>query len=365
MSPKDSTIAESAPPISGGMRRLLDYTTELRASLREAEAQHRLEIAALQKKLEEKDSSFTFQKGRSDEIEAALATLQSELDESEANRLELQTEIQSLQEQIEKLESADEKWIEATSEIERLGTELTQSKTQVARLKLHANKLKQKLVERINECKRKAKEVEAEREATELAHQLADDHLARAVSAEGKNLVLEHRLTAYANVDQQLENLNNTIRTLGAELDDEKETNALLVEEIDQAQRSSTYERCQTLESENIRLLALAKEKEREAETAIKKMEEAEKVAFESRSKLLARYTEVESTDILKSSLEKAEAALAAKKEEVLRLTETLEKEQIKYLDLENKVLYSSKRDNLRDSLSRIAKRRSLGESDG
>ncbi|MCA9776211.1 MAG: hypothetical protein KC800_05825, partial [Candidatus Eremiobacteraeota bacterium] len=81
--------------------------------------------------------------------------------------------------------------------------------------------------------------------------------------------------------------------------------------------------------------------------------------------KLLDLYADGEAKDIFKDSLDDAQATMKSQAAEIERLKAELVQTRQDMEDLKNNVLYSSKRENLRDSLSALAKRRSMGDSDG
>ena len=118
--------------------------------------------------------------------------------------------------------------------------------------------------------------------------------------------------------------------------------------------------------AENERLKALAEQKTKDAAEALKKQEQAEKEAFESRRKLLDSYTEQESQEIVLDNLKKAQEEIESLKQQIEETKAEVRAARAdaadwerKYEKLEHDTLYSSSRESLRASLGRLAERRS------
>lgn len=318
MSSEDDNKAIS--PVSGGMRQILDHNSKLRAQLREAESERARQMAEMEERVEEIKAAHEAELVRVKESMHELNTVQKQLDETRGEVERLEGERAALQSELEAAQAV------VAEKTEQLNQEQEAS-----------SKLQRKLDHTKNTLNKAREDIED-----------LQANLDKMKPTRIENAKLKGRI-------------NVLEKDLAAEVEAKKEK----IAEIEALRAEGTLQRCQQLEAENAAMKKVVEIRERETAEAKKAKDEAEAIAFESRSKLLSLYADEEAKDILKDSLDKANETLKRQSEEIARLQQELKDAAQRYNEMEHKLLYSSKRDNLRDSLSALAKRRNLDDSLG
>lgn len=313
------------------MRQILDQNSKLRAELREAETQRAQQVAELEKSIEdlktEHESELTKIRG---EHEAEVARVRESMHELNDVRQKLQTtesEVKRLEQERDGLQS----------KVESAKQTLQSHAKLIAEEKQTTIKLGQELSKSESELKAARDEIEA----------------------------LKERITSLKPAAVENAKLKGRIAILEKDLAKEVEAKQAKIAECEELKQAGTLQRCEKLEAENTAMRALVEHHEKTTAEAVKAKDVAEQQAFESRSKLLDLYADGEAKDIFKDSLDDAQATMKSQAAEIERLKAELVQTRQDMEDLKNNVLYSSKRENLRDSLSALAKRRSMGDSDG
>lgn len=263
------------------------------------------------------------------ESKAGSAALAAELSERTAERDALKQEITSLYDSHSKLGQLQETVDSLTTELESVTEE------------------RDGLLEELEAlADSKALLEAAQRQITQLNEQLVD--------AKSQRDALSQKLESLAGPLARLDALNQENQRLQANLQEQ-------AEEFEKAREYRLQ--AETREAENRRLAALAEEKVKTAEAAVKAQQAAEQLAFESRRKLLDSYAETEGKEILKDNFEEAQARLNALESELEASRRLAAEWESKHKELEEKMLYSSERDILKRSLENIAKRKSMTDS--
>ena len=313
------------------MRQILDQNSKLRAELREAETQRAQQVAELEKSIKDLKT----------EHESEFAKIRSEHE----------AEVARVRESMHELNDVRQKLQNTESEVKRLEQEREglQAKLETAKqtLQSHAKLIaeeKQTTIKLGQEVSKSESELKAAREEIEA---------------------LKERITSLKPAAVENAKLKGRIAILEKDLAKEIEAKQAKIAECEELKQAGTLQRCEKLEAENTAMRALVEHHEKTTAEAIKAKDVAEQQAFESRSKLLDLYADGEAKDIFKDSLDDAQATMKSQVAEIEQLKAELTQTRQDMEDLKNNVLYSSKRENLRDSLSALAKRRSMGDSDG
>jgi chromosome segregation ATPase len=313
--------AKKAPsPVSGGMRQILDHNSKLRAQLREAETERAKQITEMEQKLEE--------------IEAAH-----------------QVELTKVKESMHELNAVQQ--------------QLTASQAEVSRLEEEKSGLLKQLETSQAAVVSGQKALATEKQATTSAQGLLDETKTKLTTAQDEIEILQTKVEKMKPATVENAKLKGRIAVLEKDLQSEVEAKEAKIAECQALRAEGTLQRCQQLETENTSMKALVEQRNAEAAAAEKAKDEAEAIAFESRSKLLALYADEESKDILKDSLDKALENAKKQSDEIARLKQEIVDGEKRYDDMEFKLINSSRSDNLRDSLSALAKRRNLDDSNG
>jgi hypothetical protein len=298
-----------------GIGSLIQYNRKLRDSLEEAKAAHRAEAREFKSQIRD--------------LEEAQKDLQSQAEQWEAERLKFQSSIEAAQAALAAQADAQAKEKKASEEAL---LELRKSLTKTESRGKSLDKLKQSLLEQsrtlraeLNEFKSSNKAMESKIATLVQERDALAEPAARIDALEAENIALK------AQLEQQTEEIKTARRYI---------------------------EEAESREAENVRLQALAEQKSKEAEAAVRAQAEAETLAFESRQKLLELYTQEESKEIMATSLAVTRAQLETTETELAEALMKLEASEKKFVELEEKVLYSSERESLRMSLASRVKRR-------
>jgi DNA repair exonuclease SbcCD ATPase subunit len=311
---------KTAPPVSGGMRQILDHNSKLRVQLREAEAERVKQVT---------------------EMEEKIAVIE-----------------QAHQEELVRVK-------ESMHELNTVQQQLTASQAEVERLEGEKCELQEKLSDSVAETAASKKEIAAQKQSTAEVRKELDKTKSELSKATEEIELLQAQVEKMKPATVENAKLQGRIAVLQRDLQAEVEAKEAQIAECEALRQEGTLQRCQELEAENASMKALVKQRDEETAAAQKAQEEAEKIAFESRSRLLSLYADEEAKDILKDSLDKANEEVKRQAKDIERLKqEVLEGEQ-RLEDMEYKILHSSKRDNLRDSLSALAKKRKIDDSNG
>jgi len=328
---KMSSEKKPISPVSGGMRQILDQNSKLRAQLRDAETERAQQVSELEKSLED----------LKDEHNTEIAKL----------RGEHEAEVARVKESMHELNDVRQNLLKTEAEVERLQKE-------GAELRAKLDGAKQNL-------QSYAKLIAEEKQTTiRLGQELAKSESERK-TADEEIEALKERIASLKPAAVENAKLKGRIAILEKDLQKEIEAKEAKIAECEELKQAGTLQRCEKLEAENTAMRALVAQHEKTTATALKDKELAEQQAFESRSKLLDLYADGEAKDIFKDSLDEAHATIKSQAHLIEQLQKDLTQAQKDMEDLKNNVLYSSKRENLRDSLSALAKRRSIGDSDG
>ncbi len=328
---KMSSEKKPISPVSGGMRQILDQNSKLRSQLRDAETERAQQVADLEKTLED----------LKEEHRAELAKVSGEHEAEVARVKESMHELNDVRQNLQKTEA----------EVERLNKE--------------GEELRAKLDSAKQTLQSHAKLIAEEKQTTiKLGQDLAKSESQRK-AAEEEIETLKDRITSLKPAAVENAKLKGRIAVLEKDLRKEVEAKEAKIAECEELKQAGTLQRCEKLEAENKEMRALVAQHEKTTAMALKDKELAEQQAFESRSKLLDLYADGEAKDIFKDSLDEAQATIKSQAHEIEQLKTDLTQAQQDLVDMKNKVLFSSKRENLRDSLSALAKRRSIGDSDG
>lgn len=317
---KMSDDKKEISPVSGGMRQILDQNSKLRAQLRDMETEKKQRETEFESRLEEIKVAHEAELQRVRESMHELNEVHRKLQDTEARVEALESEKAALQSKLESTRAAVQTQAQA-----------------LAAEKQTSIKLGESLTARKTELKAAREEIE--------------EHL--------------ERITSLKPAAVENAKLKGRIAILEKDLRKEVEAKEAKSAECEALKQGGTLQRCEKLEAENTAMRSLVEHHEKVAAEALKAKEEAEQQAFESRTKLLDLYADGEAKDIFKDSLDEAQATIKTQTAQIEELQAELAQARQDLIDVKDKVLYSSKRENLRDSLSALAKRRSLGDSDG
>lgn len=315
---------KSTSPVSGGMRQILDHNSKLRAQLREAEAERAKQVAEMEAKFEELETAHQAELARVKESMHELNAVRQELEASQSACQKLEQENSTLGQALEQEKSARQKQLEESQAADKLSQQKLEAQKQAT------TQVKTALDEARTELAKQAEEIKA----------------------------LQARVEKLKPAAVENAKLQGRIAVLQKDLQAETEAKEAQIAECEALRQEGTLQRCQELEAENASMKALVQQREKETEEALKAQEAAEKIAFESRSKLLGLYADEEAKDILKDSLDTANEELKKQAEEIEQLKQQVLDGEKALEDMEYKMLHSSRRDNLRDSLSALAKKR-------
>lgn len=307
-------------PVSGGMRQILDQNSKLRAQLRDLENERAQQEAEFQQRIEEL-------------------------------KVEHEAELTKVRESMHELNEVRQKLAATESTVKKLEEDRTslQSKLESAKASVQTH----------------AQALAAEKQSSiKLGDKLSSTR-AELKKAQEDIQELQERVAGLKPAAVENAKLKGRIAILEKDLQKETQAKEAKSAECEALKQAGTLQRCEKLEAENTAMRALVEHHEKTTAEALKAKEIAEQQAFESRSKLLDLYADGEAKDIFKDSLDEAQATMKAQAAEIEQLRAELEQTRQDMIEMKDKVLYSSKRENLRDSLSALAKRRSLGDSDG
>lgn len=328
---KMSSEKKPISPVSGGMRQILDQNSKLRAQLRDAETERAQQVSELEKSLED----------LKDEHNTELAKLRGEHEAEVARVKESMHELNDVRQNLQKTEA----------EVERLIKE--------------GDELRAKLDSAKQNLQSYAKLIAEEKQTTiRLGQELSKSESERK-AADEEIEALKERIASLKPAAVENAKLKGRIAVLEKDLQKEIQAKEAKIAECEELKQAGTLQRCEKLEAENTAMRTLVAQHEKTTAAALKDKELAEQQAFESRSKLLDLYADGEAKDIFKDSLDEAHATIKSQAHQIEQLKTDLSQAQQDMVEMRDKVLYSSKRENLRDSLSALAKRRSIGDSDG
>lgn len=323
---------------SPGINSLISYNRKLRDSIVETRAAHQQEVRELKDRIRELEQACESADLRVEEVRRSF---DQERRDHEAEKAEIRSEAEQIRNNFEEQSQAQMDTIKVLQQqVDNLAGNLSRAESRGGSL----DKLKLTLLEKARALKNELAEVKIERDE---------------LSAELESLMDERDA-----LQKRLDELAGPIARLEALQAENAKLQAVLAAQNEEFLKAKAYrEQAEARETENARLAALAEEKVKLAEAAVKAQEEAERQAFESRRKLLDLYAQEEAKEILKDNLEVAQTELSTTQEQLAAALAQVAEWQKKHDELENKLLYSSERDILKQSLANLAQRKSLGSS--
>lgn len=323
---------------SPGINSLISYNRKLRDSIVEARTAHQQEVRELKDRIRELEQ---FGESADLRVQEAQRSFQQERERHETEKLEIRSAMEQARQILEDQSQAQLDTIKVLQmQVDNLAGNLSKAESRGGSL----DRLKYTLLEKARALKSELTEVKTERDELNAELETLMDE------RDG----LRHRLDSLADSIAKLDELEQQNLKLQAAIDSQ---------EAEFLKAKAYAEQAEAREMENMRLAALAEEKVRLADSAVKAQEDAERQAFESRRKLLDLYAQEEAKEILKDNLDSTQAELTQTQESLAQALAQLADWEKKYEELENKLLYSSERDILKRSLANLAQRKSLGNS--